>query len=151
MGLVDLAPDDADLLGFMRGIGWFPGRRVDLTVDLEAWPTCGYSVFDSVQDFMMECGGLEFEYPRHSAVGGSHSCLLSGEISSRRIARMLVTQYEERLDRELCPIGQSASGNLFLLMASDGSTYGGRDRFLAKIDSDGYRALNAIWNRVGLV
>ncbi|MYS80010.1 hypothetical protein GTZ85_07225 [Streptomyces sp. SID5474] len=146
-----LASGDVDLVNFMTSIGWRPGRDVDLTADLQAWSLFGYAVPDAVREFMAECSGLEFTYPRHPAVGGLHSCLISGVASSRRVMRSLVTGYEERLGRGLCPIGQSASGNLFLYMASDGSTYGGHDRFLAKISRDGYRALRDVRNRAELV
>ncbi|MGW0934942.1 SUKH-3 domain-containing protein [Streptomyces sp. NPDC002666] len=135
----------------MVRIGWFPGRRVDLTDDLQEWEESGYTAPDAVMKFMVECGGLEFEYPRHSAVGGLYSCVISGSITSQRIPRALVSGCEGRLGCGLCPIGQSASGNLFLLMAPDGSVYGVRDRFLAKISDDGYQALHAIWKRAKLI
>ncbi|MGW6857192.1 SUKH-3 domain-containing protein [Streptomyces xanthophaeus] len=132
----------------MGRIGWFPGRRIDLRDDLDAWSADGYAVTGPVREFMEECSGLQFEYPRHPAVGGTYVCLVSGASSTRQVARSLVTGYEEKLDCELCPIGYSASGNLFLYMAPDGATYGGRDRFLAKVAGDGYRALQAIERRV---
>lgn len=150
MGLMHLTPDDTELLSFMGRIGWFPGRQVDLGSDLESWAAHGYEVPDVVREFMTECSGLKFEYPRHPAVGGSHSCLVSGATSSRRVGRSLVAEYEEQLGWGLCPIGQSASGGLLLLMASNGTTYGGHDRFFAKIADDGYHALLAIWKRDAL-
>ncbi|MFI6084237.1 SUKH-3 domain-containing protein [Streptomyces sp. NPDC051217] len=150
MGLLGLPVKDAGLIGFMEGIGWFPGRRVDLQGDLAAWSTDGYSLAGSVREFMEECSGLKFDYPRHPAVGGTYVCLVSGVSSVQQVARSLVTEYEERLGCELCPIGYSASGNLFLYMAPDGTTYGGNDRFLAKVADDGYHALQAIERRVHL-
>ncbi|MFJ8024528.1 SUKH-3 domain-containing protein [Streptomyces sp. NPDC096311] len=151
MGPIDPAVGDVELLDFLRRIEWFPGRQSDLRPHLEAWTTHDYRVSDAVQDFMAECGDLGFEYPRHPAVGGSHTCLVSGTVSAPRIARRLVASYETRIDRELCPIGQSASGNLFLLMASDGTTYGGHDQFLAKISDDGYHALLDISRREKMI
>lgn len=139
--------DDEGLLQFMRGIGWYPDRRVDLQADLEAWAVCGYHAPDAVLRWMEECGGLKFEYPRHAAAGGMHTCVVSGVISARRIARALVAEYEEKAGCDLCPIGQSASGGLFLLMDAAGHAYGGHDHFIAKVADDGYRALLAIWKR----
>ncbi|MFD8723895.1 SUKH-3 domain-containing protein [Streptomyces sp. NPDC059629] len=150
MGLLGLPDKDADLINFMEGIGWFPGRHIDLQDDLDAWSNDGYTVAGSVREFMEECGGLQFEYHRHPAVGGKYVCLVSGVSSVQQVARSLVTEYEERLGRELCPIGYSASGNLFLYMAPDGATYGGHDRFLAKVAGDGYHALQVIARRVNL-
>ena len=72
-------------------------------------------------------------------------------MSARRIARTLVAEYEEKIGCDLCPIGQSASGSLFLLMDSAGRTYGGHDHFLSKVADDGYHALLAIWKRDDLI
>ena len=148
---MELFRGNAELLQFMRGIGWYPDRHVDLHADLEAWAARGYQVPDAVRRWMEECGGLEFEYPRHASVGGMHTCVISGSISARRIARTLVAEYEEKAGCGLCPIGQSASGSLFLLMDSAGRTYGGHDHFLAKVADDGYRALLAIWRKDKLI
>lgn len=151
MDRVGPATEDTELFGFLREIGWAPGRQVDLAADLEEWETSGYSVSDAVRRWMGECNGLEFEYPRHSAVGGVHTCVVSGALSSRRIHRALVAEYEERVGRALCPIGQSASGGLFLLMDSMGATYGGHDHYLGKVADDGYRALLTIRKREPLI
>ncbi|MFI1106299.1 SUKH-3 domain-containing protein [Streptomyces melanogenes] len=150
MGLLDFPARDADLIEFLEGIGWFPGRCVDLQDDLEAWSTEGYAASGSVLEFMAECSGLQFDYPRHPAVGGTHGCLVAGAFSAQQVARSLVMDYEERLGVELCPIGYAASGSLFLYMAPDGATYGGHDRFLAKVADDGYHALQAIGRRADL-
>ncbi|MFF3555880.1 SUKH-3 domain-containing protein [Streptomyces tsukubensis] len=150
MSLLGLPAKDADLIGFMERIGWFPRRHIDLQDDLDAWSADGYTAAGPVQEFMRECGGLRFEYPRHSAVGGTYVCLVSGASSVQQVARPLVAEYEERLGCELCPIGYAASGNLFLYMAPDGATYGGRDQFMAKVAGDGYHALQAIERRVNL-
>jgi hypothetical protein len=151
MRLETVAADDANLVAFMRRIGWFPSRTVDLDADLEAWAERRYIVSDPVRKFMTETSGLHFDYPRHQAVGGLHSCVVSGTKSTRGIARKLVAEHEEKLGLNLCPIGISASGNLFLLMDSDGITYGCHDKFMAKVANDGYRALLAIWNRDDLI
>jgi hypothetical protein len=148
---LDLISKDVGLFEFMKSIGWFPGRKVDLSADLQAWSEYGYEVFDTVREFMTECSKLKFAYPMHPAVGGMHSCLVSGAISSRRIARSLISEHEERVGSGLCPIGQSASGNMFLLMAASGTTYGVHDRFLARIADDGYHALHIIWTKGKLV
>ncbi|MFE1322683.1 SUKH-3 domain-containing protein [Kitasatospora phosalacinea] len=145
------AGEGSELLRFLRGIGWYPGRRVNLSADLEEWEASDYSVPGIVHQWMSECGGLEFEYPRHSSVGGMHACVVSGALSTRRIHRALVAEYEEMIGGLLCPIGHSASGNLFLLMDSTGATYGGHDHFLGKVADDGYRALLAIWKREPLI
>ncbi|MGI5506295.1 SUKH-3 domain-containing protein [Lentzea sp. CA-135723] len=147
----DLAAADPLLLDFMTGIGWFPGREVDLTADLEAWAAGGYAVPGAVQEFMAECGGLEFEYPRSAAVGGTYSCVVSGVDAAGGLFRAKVAEYEVRLGLELCPIGHAAGRHLTLLMARDGRTYGGKDHFLAKVADDGYRALQAIWLRKKLL
>ncbi|MEY9912914.1 hypothetical protein ABIA35_009181 [Catenulispora sp. MAP12-49] len=141
------ALEEAELLSFLREIGWYPGRQVDLAADLEEWETEGYSVSDAVHRWMGECSGLEFEYPRHSSVGGLHACFVSGVMPSRRIHRATVAEYEERVGEALCPIGQSASGGLTLLMDSTGAVYGGYDHYLGKVADDGYRALLAIRKR----
>lgn len=70
MDRVEPPIEGAELLSFLREIGWYPGRQVDLAADLEEWEASGYSVSDAVRRWMGECGGLEFEYPRHSSVGG---------------------------------------------------------------------------------
>lgn len=145
------APEEAELLSFLREIGWYPGRQVDLAADLEEWETFGYSVSDAVRGWMGECSGLEFEYPRHSAVGGVHTCFVSGVLPSRRIYRTRVAEYEERVGGVLCPIGQSASGSLTLLMDSAGAVYGGYDHYLGKVADDGYRALLVIRKREPLI
>ena len=150
MSLLGLLAKDGDLVGFMERIGWFPGRHIDIQDDLDAWSTDGCTATGSVREFMEECSDLQFEYPRHPAVGGTYVCLVSGVSSVQQVARLLVAEYEKRLGYELCPIGYAASGNLFLYMAPDGATYGGRDRFLAKIAGDGYHALQAIEQRVNL-
>lgn len=62
-----------------------------------------------------------------------------------------MAEYEEKIGCDLCPIGQSASGSLFLLMDSAGRTYGGHDHFLSKVSDDGYHALLAIWKRDDLI
>lgn len=147
MDRVEPPIEGAELLSFLREIGWYPGRQVDLAADLEEWEASGYSVSDAVRRWMGECGGLEFEYPRHSSVGGVHTCFVSGVLSSRRIHRVTVAEYEERLGEALCPVGQSASGTLTLLMDSVGAIYGGYDHFLCKVADDGYRALLATWKR----
>ena len=151
MDRVEPAIEEAELLGFLREIGWYPDRQVDLTADLEEWETSGYSVSDAVRSWMGQCSGLEFEYPRHSTVGGMYSCFVSGALSSRRIYRARVAEYEERIGETLCPIGQSASGHLTLLMDSTGAVYGGYDHYLNKIADNGYRALLTIRKREPLI
>ncbi|MEU3408831.1 SUKH-3 domain-containing protein [Streptomyces sp. NPDC006670] len=140
----------AGLIDFMEEIGWFPGRGVNLQDDLDAWSAEGYIAAGSVREFMEECSGLQFDYPRHPAVGGVYTCMVSGVSSVQQVARSLVTEYEERLGCNLCPIGYAANGNLFLYMAPNGVTYGGHDQFLAKVAGDGYHALQAIEQRVDL-
>lgn len=150
MGLLGLPAKDSGLIDFMEGIGWFPGRHVDLQADLDAWSADGYAATGSIRKFMEECNGLQFDYPRHPAVGGMYVCMVSGVSAVQQVARLLVSEYEEKLGCDLCPIGYAASGNLFLYMAPDGATYGGHDRFLAKVAGDGYHALQAIERRAEL-
>lgn len=147
MDAAQAASSDGELLKFMTTIGWYPERRVDIGPDLEAWSSSDYRAAGVILQFMAECGNLAFDYPRHRAVGGMHSCIVSGALSVKRIPRSLVAVHEDRLGRGLCPIGQSGSGNLFLLMDAEGVTYGCHDRFLARIAGDGYHALQAIHRR----
>ena len=147
MGLSEIANADTAVASFMRAIGWIPGRSADISEDVAVWVDRGYEVSDAVREFMTECGGLSFEYPRHAAVGGVHTCSISGVDASRRIPRALVAGFEKRIGRDLCPVGQSASGSLFLLMDSEGRTFGGRDDFLAEIAADGFHALLKIRDR----
>ena len=72
---------------FLGRIGWTPGRRVDILSDLRAWSEKEYQVPTAVREFMAECGGLRFDYPRHPAVGGSHWCEISGATSAGWVAR----------------------------------------------------------------
>jgi hypothetical protein len=146
MGLLDVASEDSDLVAFMRLVGWFPGRSVDIHADMEAWTSRDYSVPVMVQEFMKECGGLQFEYAGHAATGGTQTCFVSGAVATSRIARSLVMEYEEVVGHDMFPVGMAADGNLWLLMCSEGPVFGARDRFLARVSEDPYRALLAIRN-----
>jgi hypothetical protein len=149
--LLDIHPEGSAVTVFMRGIGWFPGRTESIQEELEAWSNHGYNPSSRVLDFMVECSGLEFEHPKNPSVGGVYSCWISASASSVRIFRSLVSDYESRVGLDMCPIGQSSGGAMFLFMSSDGAVYGGRDRFLAKISNDGYGALLSIYERDRMV
>lgn len=56
---MQFAPDE--LVSFLKRIGWFPGRRADIELDLESWAARGYEVPGVVREFMTECCGLELE------------------------------------------------------------------------------------------
>ncbi|NUR74120.1 MAG: hypothetical protein HOU81_25205 [Hamadaea sp.] len=137
-------PPDSQLREFLGRIGWTAARTHDIRPDIDAWNERNYIVTDAILEFMSSCGGLEFEYPRNPVVGGSYTCYVSASPATRRIPRSLAATYERRIGQTICPIGQAAGGDLFLVMAADGTTYGCRDRFLARIAADGYHALQAI-------
>ncbi|PKR46608.1 hypothetical protein CWE27_03285 [Streptomyces sp. EAG2] len=92
-------------------------------------------------------GAITFTYPRHVAVGGTHACLISGVEAVRGVSRAVVSSYESRVSRKLCPVGWSASGTLTLLMDEEGVVYGGYDDFLVEVQRGGRRALCAIHAR----
>ncbi|MEU9241695.1 SUKH-3 domain-containing protein [Streptomyces sp. NPDC048385] len=145
------SPEYEELLDFLGGVGWFPGRRTDLRPHLEVWTACGYRAFDAARDFIAECAGIEFEYPRHSAIGGFTRAWCPGLSLPVEYRAVWWPSYEKRINRELCPVGQSASGNVFLLMSPDGIMYGGRDWFFVKVSDDGYHALFDISRRVRMI
>lgn len=42
----------------LRKAGWYPGRKADISDQIEFWESCGYQTFDAAVKFMEEFGKL---------------------------------------------------------------------------------------------
>jgi hypothetical protein len=135
----------ADILG---ASGWFEGRRVPVDSALSVWRGDGHVPTSAATDFVAEFDGLMFEYPRSVSVGGMDSCSLDAVAATAAIFPSVVREYEDRVGETLCPVGETASAHVTLMVGSSGRIYGGYDRFLAVYGDDGRHAVVSIFDRV---
>ena len=107
----------------LKKSGWSPGRSVDITKDMTAFAREGVPQFKAVVDFLREHSGLVINFDRI----GPDKIWFSGQSAAELMAPAWIESYSQRIGFRLAPVGAAYGEHLTLLIAEDGSWYGGFD------------------------
>jgi SUKH-3 immunity protein len=139
---------EESLTEFLAGLGWTPAWHAGTEFAKAAWASRGFGYSDSALNFVTQFDGLSFEYPRHPLVGGTDECVLDAVRAAGAISLGRVQEYEDRIQKQLTPVGLAGSNHVLLMIAVSGEMLGGYDDFLAIYGDSGKRALWNIGHRV---
>jgi len=108
----------------LKNAGWSPTRSVDISKDIAALTREGVPQFKAIVDFLREYSGLVINFDR---AGEPDEIWFSGERASELMAPDWIEDYSQRSGVQLAPVGAAYGEYLTLLIAEDGSWYGGFD------------------------
>ncbi len=125
----------------LKQAGWTPARLIDTTEAEDVYERAGYSVFDLGKEFLGRFGGLEIEFVRYGELDRIWF------LAARTVEftdPLWVDDYSNRAGMPLLPVGYGLNDHLMILVASDGSVYGGFDDFFQRFGDDVPAAIEAI-------
>jgi len=132
--------------------GWSEDRSID-TADYErAIIAAGLPLHMSVVEFVRKFGNLKVEFPvkvpdgpNWDAIRGGKEWFLVDPIKAiADCSAEWFKYYSDRAGTALCPIGEAHRGHAILLMAEDGTVYGGYDDEFWEEGKSGIEALESI-------
>lgn len=131
----------------LRKAGWYPGRKIDITDQIEFWENLGYPTFDAAIKFMEEFGKLhiydKFIFKPINCIKSRNQTTFVTEILKYYHEYSDEDKYEFNLfgmnDKEILPIF-SEDGMFIVFIADSGEFY----------DNTGLYAQNTeqFWNKI---
>ena len=132
--------------------GWSEERSIDTSQYERAIIAAGLPLHLTVVEFVRKFGGLNVEFPVLVREGSRWDANRDGKewflidpikaIASRSCDWF--EYYSDRAGKLLCPIGEAHRGHAVLLMAEDGTVYGGFDEEFWEEGKSGIEALENI-------
>ncbi|WP_164735519.1 SUKH-3 domain-containing protein [Pseudoflavitalea rhizosphaerae] len=136
---------DDKILAILKSAGWQEGRTLDRDKIIRAIEAEGYTPMQVVVKFLEEFNNIEIFFENEGNAIGKSDIIISFEKAILlEVPERIKGDYVPRIGKDLCPIGTAYSSHLVLMMASDGSVYGGFDDSLCEISSSGLGAVLAL-------
>jgi hypothetical protein len=137
--------DDIYLFEVLQKSGWREDRKVDQSLIVDSIHEEGYLILPRVIEFLQEFWGLKilFENKKNGLKNDDINFSFE-EATHLEVPERVNGEYSKRTGKELCLIGSVYREYMVLVMANDGSVYGGYDSFLCKIADTGMDAIKAI-------
>jgi hypothetical protein len=127
----------------LRRAGWSPERRVETGDMTRALASEGYAVSPLLEGFLAEYGNLLVLFPRRFA-GRPDTVNLNASRAASGIYKEAVDEYGHRIGKAVVPVGTVYSDHMTMLLADDGSVYGGFDDtlvFFGKSPAEGLETI----------
>ncbi|MBX3256101.1 MAG: SUKH-3 domain-containing protein [Chitinophagaceae bacterium] len=107
----------------------------------------GYPVFECVIDFLIKFINTNIYFVNlRNGIQNDDIDFCFEKATHLDAPEKINGNYGERIGKSLCLIGSAYRDYMVLMMASDGSVYGGYDNYVCKIASTGLGAIEAIIN-----
>ncbi len=133
-----------DSIELLRKAGWFPGRTVDISLDLAALATAGFEVTEAAETFLRENSGLRIAW---------ESKLNPLKIDGAAVARSTDPEwcqaYSAAIGSPLVPVGEYSL--MVLYIDSSGDLWGAADNEYGR--GGGFSPTSSeasSWNRAGI-
>jgi hypothetical protein len=122
------------VLNALYNAGYTPQRKINIARMVKVLTEEGYQVFDCVARFLAAYGGLiiRFENRKNGLQNDDINFDIEHAITIENSERIL-SDYAPRTEKNLCLIGTAYRDYFCLMMAEDGSVYGGYSDSLYKI------------------
>ena len=130
--------------------GWFPDRQVDISQDIKELEAEGYTVFPSVQRFLLSFNGLDLQWSIFDTRSGRdlHTDVwIDGAAVAGALFSEWRSDYEAFLGTSVCPIGKAEHGHFTLLMDIRGQVFGVFDELIVLYGETGVQAIDTLVTR----
>lgn len=125
--------------------GWTDYRKVDKEVIIQEILNEGYPIIEKAVEFLESFWNIVIYFVnRKNGIQEDDINFNFNHASNLEVPERLLKDYEPRIGKKVCLIGSAYRDHFILMMADDGSVYGGYDSFLCKIADNGYEAIEAI-------
>ncbi len=130
------------IYNLLKEAGWHKDRVLDIEDTLAILESEGFTVFQSVRDFLYSFNGLEFEFGER---GSTDNVSFNVKETIEGISTgWVLKEYSSRVKKELCLIGRAFGGYMVLCMDSEGQVYAGYDQQLFFFGESWVEALSVI-------
>ena len=137
---------------YLAQAGWSEDYSIVTHEYERAITAAGLPLHHAVLEFVRTFGGLKVEFPvlvpdgsEWDAIRGGKNWFLIDPIKAiAGLSPEWFSYYSDRAGRPLCPVGEAHSGHATLLMAEDGTVYGGFDEEFWEEGKSGVAALENI-------
>ena len=127
----------------LRGAGWYPGRKTDISGIEEEFQEIGCDLFPVAREFLEELAFLEIVYifdTQRSLTGLVHFDPIRASGWYERVEEV----YARTIGRPLCIIGEL--GQDVLMMDPEGRVYNGFEEYLYLMNQTWVEALNNMFS-----
>lgn len=124
----------------LRACGWWPERRVDVTLEVSSLEQAGVEIWPELLDFLMQYARLEIK-----SNDGTRSLSLD---PSRAVAGTDLgwgRSYSSMIGTALAPVGEYSHMTIYL--GRDGEFYGGFDAEYGRISANVEGLIDSVLNR----
>ena len=122
--------------------GWTAQRRTDAGPHIRQLEADGYTVSETVREFLARFGGLRLTYPHFRVPHEEDSCHFDAADAARGIFPSTVAKWAAGVGEPLCPVGEAFSGHMTLLMTPRGAIYAGFEDTLLHLADTPEEAIN---------
>lgn len=120
-------------------------KRIELELLQNKIRAEGYPIFEIVISFLLEYRGKKFSFRNRRNNLKNDDIIIDFDYATNlENAERINEDYVPRIGKELCVIGAAYRDHFVLMMAADGSVYGGYSDYLCKIGNSGIDAIEAI-------